>query len=773
MVQRELGQGYVSLLGEHFIRTNLTWEAHVRRAVEDVKVRSENLSSLEISARTQPILTRMLNGSHSAATNQECVTENLAFLIRRDRQPFVVAPDCKQAITYDSIMNQHGRLPLALFEWVRLRDCDEHAPKLNIVNGMKARTVYFHYNVGRAPPFPPDVTLLECPGYIGAPIFHAASTLALQIDEYAKRSLQPLSLIDWLYTQGLHELIEILPAAGICSTNILRDLPEHDLSQLLLCNTSLITRVNAAKSSLRIDWAKVIPIRPCNNGFRDSEIKGSQVPYELCHSQTVHALQGSTLLELLSDLGEREIHTGATHVTFSRVSDVDKFGILNIQPGRFSRSTLFPTPEKKREFQARQSHMACLRRRVQLTLETLAGRSEKLEKAVNSLRAADVQCSTQWQSWLDRSQRFSPGLAANVASLWLDGAHDTDIEHIELDHDSRCTRALGNLGNSCYQNVVLQTLAHCPVVLTALVCPVIKSNSTISTLTATLRQLWLRDETAFYATDMRTHMGRVTRRFCDGSLQDASDFLNRLLEQLNASPRVLQHLRNDLITESQKSWSNYWVNIGFPSGQTQLSDVTFSQLRTTTRCTAGHLQQRFTPFVGAIPLVCNSNAPCSVDLKSMLSSFDNERELTGTNAWECKDCKSKVNAVQRDDIWSLSDVIFFQLDINPKVNVIFSSHLDLSPYVGGGSTTPSGRAGSLDYTLFAVINYSTSDTKRTSGHYTATIRSAVDGAWYLYDDMAPPCPVMLSTTSNSAYILCYYRHEIDWIIPAAILALPS
>ena len=116
-----------------------------------------------------------------------------------------------------------------------------------------------------------------------------------------------------------------------------------------------------------------------------------------------------------------------------------------------------------------------------------------LKNAVRAWRKADLECTVKWTAWQDRAKRYRPEMASEVASMWLDAAAAVNLEVHE--HKSRAslrtfTSPLVNLTNTCYQNVIIQVLAHCPPVLHALGRTLAKPNKTVTELISTIGMVW-------------------------------------------------------------------------------------------------------------------------------------------------------------------------------------------------------------------------------------------------------------------------------------------
>ncbi|CAM9666998.1 unnamed protein product [Phaeothamnion confervicola] len=170
-----------------------------------------------------------------------------------------------------------------------------------------------------------------------------------------------------------------------------------------------------------------------------------------------------------------------------------------------------------------------------------------------------------------------------------------------------------------------------------------------------------------------------------------------------------------------------------------------------------------------------------VTLQDCLDAFTKEERLE-EEAWMCPRCKKPRQAVMRNELWKMPDVLIvflkrFQSSARwrekIRLLVVFPhSGLDLSPYVCAASEHASSAGqGGLVYDLFAVVNHMGG---MTGGHYTACCRSTpcsrdgveevgvwgMEHPWLHFDDEFVEEIAPDKIVNEAAYVLFYRRRRL-------------
>mmetsp|Transcript_15523 Transcript_15523/g.48578 ORF Transcript_15523/g.48578 Transcript_15523/m.48578 type:complete len:1140 (-) Transcript_15523:33-3452(-) len=148
-----------------------------------------------------------------------------------------------------------------------------------------------------------------------------------------------------------------------------------------------------------------------------------------------------------------------------------------------------------------------------------------------------------------------------------------------------------------------------------------------------------------------------------------------------------------------------------------------------------------------------------IELLDTIVDFCQEERLGPRDEYYCRKCKTHVRALKQMSLWSAPPILLVHLKrfaytalrrakISRLVN--FPTNLDLTSLVLDPTTAPLAH-----YELYAVLNHVGSSS--SSGHYTAIVRSANDGAWYRCDDATVTPVDEDEIVTPQAYVLCYRR----------------
>lgn len=247
--------------------------------------------------------------------------------------------------------------------------------------------------------------------------------------------------------------------------------------------------------------------------------------------------------------------------------------------------------------------------------------------------------------------------------------------------------------------------------------------------------------------------------------QDAHEFLAALLDGIHEDLNLIQgdkpllkEYDNDGLSHQEglavDAWQRYLMR-----DKSVIVDMFQGQLRSSCKCSnCGYQNVRFEAFMYlSLPVHDNSKS-----LDDCLSGYTEEEHMTGANQWYCKDCKKRVDAIKKTDIWVLPPILIIQLkrfkykkegDKGSKVTASLNYPVtawDLSDVVkseGGGIT---------QFDLYASINHFGN---LEEGHYTAYVLNAYDKKWYEFDDKQHNSiqPAIAFHSSSNPYILFYSK----------------
>jgi len=161
-------------------------------------------------------------------------------------------------------------------------------------------------------------------------------------------------------------------------------------------------------------------------------------------------------------------------------------------------------------------------------------------------------------------------------------------------------------------------------------------------------------------------------------------------------------------------------------------------------------------------------SPAGTPLDACFDRFRTREQLGADDAWFCPNCKDHVQAFKKLDLYALPDTLVVHLKrfvhevskygartIREKITELVSfplEGLDLSDYVVGPEK---------DSAVFDCVGVSRHHGTLTGGHYTAHVRSAADGEWYLMDDSrvskVDAANLERETVEASAYVLFFKK----------------
>ncbi|GLI66505.1 hypothetical protein VaNZ11_010332 [Volvox africanus] len=361
---------------------------------------------------------------------------------------------------------------------------------------------------------------------------------------------------------------------------------------------------------------------------------------------------------------------------------------------------------------------------------------------------------------------------------------------------------LQNLGNTCFMNSILQSLNAVPELVQQFLNPSEKHWSSKAVVAPAYSGL-VRDMISGgqgICVNPSTFLRKVSKhdgRWGDGRQQDSQEFLNSLLEALQAECNrirvkpVYRELQGKGSEEAQAAEAYDYARTWNDS---IVDDIFGGLTQSTIQCHAcKRLSHTFEPFLGlAVPIPGSvsgaDNDGGSVSVADCLRAFVECEELQGDDSYKCEACKRRQSHSKRMQIFRPPRVLvltlkrFAQRPAAPGLFNRFRSPaknntpvrldpepLDLTPYCNplglrGLCVRGRGPVAPL-YQLVAVSHHSGS---LEGGHYTAQARSCLDGQWYNFNDSCVRREAgRPSGSSSSAYVLFYRLANLPPPLPAS------
>lgn len=349
---------------------------------------------------------------------------------------------------------------------------------------------------------------------------------------------------------------------------------------------------------------------------------------------------------------------------------------------------------------------------------------------------------------------------------------------------SKCRRrenpvGLYNLGNTCFLNAALQSLAHAPLlsdfflkrhfVKDLNVENPLGTKGAIASAFAKLLQELLQPEGTAEAIAPE-EMLRALCKHCPiiaeqpGMQQDAQEVMAFLLDALHEDLNRIREaretrrpareapaaavsssgLREELQKPEERLAAEAWYS-HLLWHRSLVVDLCQGQLRSQVKCSkCGCASVTFDPFLFlTLPLPARLKRGRKVHIEEAIKAFCVEERLDGSDSWGCPRCDRRVSASKRLSLWKLPLLLLVHLkrfgfeasgawtapSWKIEGEVWTPPQLDLGNFV---SKTSPQRA-SLQYDLFAAVDHA--GVSPFSGHYTASCRRA-DGWWRLDDSRA-------------------------------------
>ncbi|XP_078283616.1 ubiquitin carboxyl-terminal hydrolase 50-like [Rhinoraja longicauda] len=306
---------------------------------------------------------------------------------------------------------------------------------------------------------------------------------------------------------------------------------------------------------------------------------------------------------------------------------------------------------------------------------------------------------------------------------------------------------LGNTGNTCYMNCILQCLSNSTPLVEYFITgayadDINRGRGELSNaFSALVMDIWLGDCVYIFPDEVKRVLGKMHASFSDGTQQDAQElllfFLNILHNDLKRSSGV-RNIETSIVTklfQGQLSYIKLCLNCYHKSNQTE----NFLSL--------------------SLPMPPDSR--CSI--QDCLRLFFKEEVLSSRDQPFCSFCGRKQDQTESIQLLKAPDIIIIHLKrfesddhghrkLTSTVNFPLED-LDLTQY----TTTPATQQ--LKYQLYAVVNHTgTLD----SGHYTAFCKNPVTQNWHEFNDAKVTSISEHKIQSPAAYVLFYNCVNFQW-----------
>ncbi|GAX74474.1 hypothetical protein CEUSTIGMA_g1923.t1 [Chlamydomonas eustigma] len=363
---------------------------------------------------------------------------------------------------------------------------------------------------------------------------------------------------------------------------------------------------------------------------------------------------------------------------------------------------------------------------------------------------------------------------------------------------------LQNLGNTCYMNSILQSLNTVVELVSWLLMPKdsrsSSGHSTSSSSAASssapwgpkaiaapayselVNNMWSAQGSKAVVSPNRfmQRISKVDSRWGDGSQQDSQEFLHSLLEALQKETNrittkpVYKELdgRGSVEEQAAEAWryAKTW-------NDSVIDDIFGGLMQSTIQCQVCKKESHcFEPFLDlAIPIPSSASKNQAVSVQDCLQAFTMTEKLEGGDSYKCEGCKKCQPHTKRLQVYRYPRVLVITLKrfASKQASSSFLSrltrssstkntspvsvevdNLDLGPYcnIMGLRALQRDIAISPNYHLIAISHHSGT---LEGGHYTASGRSAADGAWYNFNDSSVRPEGRPSGASSTAYVLFY------------------
>ena len=151
-----------------------------------------------------------------------------------------------------------------------------------------------------------------------------------------------------------------------------------------------------------------------------------------------------------------------------------------------------------------------------------------------------------------------------------------------------------------------------------------------------------------------------------------------------------------------------------------------------------------------------------ISIYDCIKEYCAEEKLDQYNRWNCENCKIKVNAVKKMQLWMLPKFLVIQLKRFNAINSLKDNriveyplhNLDVSEYV---DTLNKSQEKCYSYRLICVVNHIGT---LSGGHYYSYCLHNENDKWYKFDDDKTAQIDVKNIVTPSAYLLFYVRNDV-------------
>ncbi|XP_070547285.1 LOW QUALITY PROTEIN: ubiquitin carboxyl-terminal hydrolase 8-like [Ptychodera flava] len=338
----------------------------------------------------------------------------------------------------------------------------------------------------------------------------------------------------------------------------------------------------------------------------------------------------------------------------------------------------------------------------------------------------------------------------------------------------RALTGLRNLGNTCFMNSVIQSLAGTTPLATYFIGgnyrydinrenKLGRGGEVAEEFAVLINAMWSGQYKSIAPRDFKSTVSKFVPQFAGYEQQDSQEFLLFLLDGLHEDlNRVKQrkyieekdnsHLPD--VEAARLSWESHKR-----LNQSIMVELFQGQFKSTIQCLkCMKTSVTFDAFM-YLSLPLPSNSRCT--LYDCLKNFSKLEKVTGSDKWYCPRCKVHREANKKIEIWKLPYILLIHLKRFSYEGVWrhkLQTYVDfpLTDFnMRGHVIGPNTKSA---YNLYAVSNhYGTID----GGHYTAYCKHSLTQRWYKFDDTEVYEMSSSGVRSSAAYILFYSSIEVQ------------
>lgn len=329
---------------------------------------------------------------------------------------------------------------------------------------------------------------------------------------------------------------------------------------------------------------------------------------------------------------------------------------------------------------------------------------------------------------------------------------------------------LVNLGNTCYMNSALQVLLNTQPLTDYFLSNLHEKdiNKTKGKFAKNFAELsksqWEFALPSITPKSLVSHVYNSCLHFTPGRQHDSQEFLTFFLDKLHedlnranhnsTKPRLVK--KQALEQMAARSWREYLQN-----NCSIVVDLFQGQLCSTLKCLrCKGARVKFETFMYlSLPIPRWIEEPT---LEECLQEFTREELLSGDQKWVCPNCKVKVNATIKFDIWKVPPILLvhlkrFRYTAFEKTKIRTLVKYKLTSFNLNDQIAAS-KDSDCTYDLYAKIDHRGS---LEAGHYIAGALNRTDGEWYLFDDNYVRKMNDSEKVTPEAYLLCYQKVSVD------------